>query len=34
MISSQYFFIGTQYMVHDGKKYELKKITTKTLMNK
>jgi len=28
------FFIGTQYMVHDGKKYELKKITTKNLMNK
>ncbi len=28
------FFIGTQYMVHDGKKYELKKNTTKNLMNK
>jgi len=28
------FFIGTQYMIHDGKKYGLKKITTKTLTNK
>jgi hypothetical protein len=34
MISSQCFFIGIQYMIHDGKKNELKKITTKTLMNK
>jgi len=25
------FFIGTQYMIHDGKKIGLKKITTKTL---
>jgi hypothetical protein len=28
------FFIGIQYIVHDGKKNELKKITTKTLMSK
>jgi hypothetical protein len=28
------FFLRIQYIVHDGKKYELKKITTKTLMNK
>jgi hypothetical protein len=28
------FFIGTQYMIHDGKKNELKNIATKNLMNK
>jgi hypothetical protein len=29
------FFIGTQYMIHDGKKeMDLKKITTQTLTNK
>jgi hypothetical protein len=28
MISSQIFIIGTQYMIHDEKKYGLKKITT------
>jgi hypothetical protein len=27
------FFIWTQYMIHDEKKYELKKITTKNLVN-
>jgi hypothetical protein len=28
------FFIGIHYMIHDGKKYELEKNTTKTLTNK
>jgi hypothetical protein len=28
------FFIGNQYMINDGKKYGLKKITIKTLTNK
>jgi hypothetical protein len=28
------FFIGTQYMIHDGKKNGLKKNLTKNLTNK
>jgi hypothetical protein len=28
------FFIRIQYMIHDGKKYGLKKITTKNLTKK
>ncbi len=28
------FFIGIQYIIHDRKKYGLKKITTKSLTNK
>jgi hypothetical protein len=28
------FFIRIQYMIHDGKKYGLKEIRTKTLISK
>jgi hypothetical protein len=28
------FFIGIQYIIHDRKKYGLKKITAKSLTNK
>jgi hypothetical protein len=28
------FFIGTQHIIHDGKKYGLKKNATNTLANK
>jgi hypothetical protein len=35
MISFKYFFIGIQYMIHDGeKKNGLKKKSTKNLTNK